>query len=256
VEAWRAKLAEGETDAAWDLFMDRYRRLIMATIRRTLGNHEELLDAFAEVCEQLAMSDLERLRSHPGDSEKSRFTTWLVAVVHNQTVDWVRRREGRPRLTPPAGLSPLQQQIFDQLLVRRRTHAEAYEIVSARAVPALSFGSFLREVADMYRTVERTRSRGVLHYLTGPASVADATPGPERTYQTRELGVRLEEALRVLRPDERLAIQLFVVDELPAAEVARLVGWPDSKSVYNRVYRALDRLRHHLERQGIGPAEL
>jgi DNA-directed RNA polymerase specialized sigma24 family protein len=51
-------------------------------------------------------------------------------------------------------------------------------------------------------------------------------------------------------------VRLFVVEEPPAAEVARIVGWPRAKTVYNRVYRALAAMRVHFERSGIGPGDL
>jgi DNA-directed RNA polymerase specialized sigma24 family protein len=63
-------------------------------------------------------------------------------------------------------------------------------------------------------------------------------------------------ALQSLSADERLAVQLFVVDELPAVEVARIVGWPNAKAVYNRVYRALAQLRLRLEGEGLGFTDL
>jgi DNA-directed RNA polymerase specialized sigma24 family protein len=62
-------------------------------------------------------------------------------------------------------------------------------------------------------------------------------------------------ALQTLPPDERLAVQLFVVDGIPAASVAKIVGWPNSKTVYNRVSRAVARLRPELERLGIDPED-
>jgi DNA-directed RNA polymerase specialized sigma24 family protein len=43
---------------------------------------------------------------------------------------------------------------------------------------------------------------------------------------------------------------------MAAADVARLVGWPDAKAVYNRVYRALATLRAELGREGIGSGDL
>jgi DNA-directed RNA polymerase specialized sigma24 family protein len=59
-----------------------------------------------------------------------------------------------------------------------------------------------------------------------------------------------------MTPDDRLAIQLFVVDDLPAADVARVLGFPSAKTVYNRVYRALADLRARLERAGISGVDL
>jgi DNA-directed RNA polymerase specialized sigma24 family protein len=54
----------------------------------------------------------------------------------------------------------------------------------------------------------------------------------------------------------RLAVTLYVVEGVAAAEVARVVGWPDAKAVYNRVSRALARLRSGFEQEGLGPPDL
>jgi DNA-directed RNA polymerase specialized sigma24 family protein len=62
--------------------------------------------------------------------------------------------------------------------------------------------------------------------------------------------------LQTLPPDDRLALQLYVVEELPAADVAQRLGWPNAKTVYNRVYRTLSRVRAILERAGLGPGDL
>jgi DNA-directed RNA polymerase specialized sigma24 family protein len=54
----------------------------------------------------------------------------------------------------------------------------------------------------------------------------------------------------------RLAVELFVVERMAAADVARVVGWPNAKAVYNRVYRVLMALRAELHKEGIGPGDL
>jgi len=51
--------------------------------------------------------------------------------------------------------------------------------------------------------------------------------------------------------EDRAAVELFVMEELPAADVARIVGLPNAKAVYNRVYRALAVLRSRLEAAGV-----
>ena len=63
---------------------------------------------------------------------------------------------------------------------------------------------------------------------------------------------RIAEELALLDPDERRSIQLYLLDELSANEVAGVLGWPNAKSVYNCVYRALSTLRGRFERAGIG----
>jgi DNA-directed RNA polymerase specialized sigma24 family protein len=79
--------------------------------------------------------------------------------------------------------------------------------------------------------------------------------GGEDALHSAETGTQLAAALKTLQPDERLAIQLFVIDELPAERVARVVGWPNAKAVYNRVYRALATVRKDLEGQGFKPSD-
>jgi RNA polymerase sigma factor (sigma-70 family) len=251
VESWRAKLSAGNTEGAWDEFITGYRRLILATIRRTLGDDDDVVDVFAEVCANLSANGLARLQRHD-ESAGARFSTWLVAVVHHQTIDWVRQREGRHRVRPPAGLSSLQQQIFQHVFDERRSHVEAYELIRQDASSDMTFAAFIREVTNTYRVVERVRGKAAMHYFAGPPIISqqiDETP--EDAAIAAESQRQLMTALEILAPDEQLAVQLFVVDELSADRVARIVGWPNAKAVYNRVYRALAELRKELERRGV-----
>jgi RNA polymerase sigma factor (sigma-70 family) len=251
VESWRAKLSAGNTEGAWDEFITRYRRLILATIRRSLGDDDDVADVFADVCANLSDHNLARLQRH-AESGRARFSTWLVAVVHHQTIDWLRHREGRHRVRAPAGLSPLQQQIFQYVFDERRSHVEAYELIRQGATAEMPFATFVKEVTNTYRAVERVRGKAAMHYFAGPPIVSrqiDETP--EDAAIAAESQSQLMTALDILAPDERLAVQLFVVEEISADRVARVVGWPNSKAVYNRVYRALAALRKELQRRGV-----
>jgi RNA polymerase sigma factor (sigma-70 family) len=241
-------------DWAWDLFIGRYRRLVLATIRRTVGDDEWAMDAFADVCARLAADRLARLRQYERRSApRARFSTWLVAVVHNLTVDWLRERNGRRRLTAPAELSELQEQIFRRVFVENLSHAEAYELVSAAGSWRLTFGTFLKELAETYRIVERAPRRSVMRYFPAPYELYDISePTGERRLIDEQTRGQLAEALSALQPEERLGVQLYVIEELPAVDVARAIGWPNAKAVYNRVHRALTRLRAALERGGLG----
>src|SRR5438067_11803590 len=62
MEGWAAELESGKPDAAWDLFLDRYRRLIFAAIRHYAQDYDDVMDVFARVCEALCEGDLRRLR--------------------------------------------------------------------------------------------------------------------------------------------------------------------------------------------------
>jgi RNA polymerase sigma factor (sigma-70 family) len=256
VEPWRAKLAAREFEAAWDLFIDRYRRLILATIRRMV-EEDDVADVFGHVCQALSADRLQLLTRYREDRERrARFSTWLVTVVHNQVVDWLRRRRGRRRVRAPRALSTLQEQIFTCVFVERRSHAETYEAVRAAMPADFSFPDYLKELAETYRVVERARPRGVMHYFSAVPALERVEANADDVVGAAEIRRRLAPALDTLAAEERVALQLYVVQGTPAADVARILGWPNAKAVYNRVYRALQSVRAVLERDGIGPADL
>ena len=253
MELWRVRLASGDTAGACELFIKRYRGLILAVIRRTLDDDDDVSDVFAEVCGDFCADDLARLARHT-DSGKARFSTWLVTVVHHRTIDWVRHRDGRRRVTMPAELSTIQQQIFDRIVRERRSHVEAYELIMQQSVQVLSFAAFMREVTATFGNLERLSGKTVAHFFPGPpVPIEQSEPPPYDAFVASESAVKLQAALETLPRDERLAIQLFIVDELPAASVARTVGWPNAKAVYNRVHRALAVLRREAQRLGLEP---
>ncbi|HEV7704627.1 MAG TPA: sigma-70 family RNA polymerase sigma factor [Gemmatimonadaceae bacterium] len=244
MEPWRARLEAGDTEAAWTLFLARYHRLIGATIARCTPSAEDARDAFAEICDRLSADDLARLRRfHAAPAHGAKFSTWLVVVVRNLAIDCRRAREGRPRSTPPPGLSSLRERIYQLVLVEHRSHVEAYETLRSRGECELSYRDFTREVASTFRSVD-ARRWSHLALLHGDAD----TPVEEIATHTGDLehadqASRLAKALATLTPEERAAIQLFVVEDRSAAEVARAVGWTGPKTVYNRVHRALAALR-------------
>ena len=50
MDAWVVELQRGRSDAAWDLLLDRYRRLIFAAIRHYAQDYDDVMDVFARVC--------------------------------------------------------------------------------------------------------------------------------------------------------------------------------------------------------------
>ena len=256
MEPWLAKFDAGDSQAAWDLFADRYRRLMLATIRRLVPDRDDVMDVFSTVCQALSTNDFARLKRYSERSARpATVATWLVTVVRNLTVDWLRQRDGRRRLTVPAALSPLQQEIYAAVCIGGHSHVEAYELIRTRSGSPMSFHEFLQEVRALARAAPCPQSAPVRRAVADPPAIEMALPALDPA-ETEEAARRLAEALALQPADVRLAVELFVVDRLSAAEVARVVGWPGPKTVYNRVYRALATLRTRLERQGIGPGDL
>ena len=256
MEPWRSKLAEGDSQAAWDLFVAQYRALMLATIRRLVVDRDDVMDVFAMVCEQLTANDFSRLRRYSAEDVRSaRFSTWLVAVVRNLTIDWLRQRDGRRRLVPPTNLTEPQREIFRTICIEGRSHAEAYELLRDARGERMSFPAFLREVTAVHQIAPCPgRSRPVV-VASDPASLGAAATEHDPA-QTADLAHRIRSALDVVSPEVRLAVELTIVDRMAAADVAKLLGWPNAKSVHNRVYRALAAVRTELERQGIGRGDL
>ena len=250
LEAWVVELQRGTSDAAWDQFLDRYRRLIFAAIRHYAQDYDDVMDVFACVCEALRAGDLKRLRCYVEQpTHRARFSTWLVTVVRNLTVDWFRHRDGRRRLSKVAAeLPPLRRRIFENVFLNKRSHVEAYELMKAGAGLDLSFGQFLGEVSATYRAVADGRRGSILRELVGAVPPIDDSDDENATASERR--EELEEALGSLSAEERVAVELYVVEEMPAEAVAKVVGWPNAKAVYNHVYRALGAMRTRLEQAG------
>jgi RNA polymerase sigma factor (sigma-70 family) len=256
MEPWLVELASGHYQAAWDAFVERYRRLILATIRRLVRDQDDVMDVFAAVCHALYKDDLARLRRYTANpTQRARFSTWLVVVVRNITIDWLRERNGRRQAAAPAALSSLRQDIYRAIFIEGRSHVEAYELIASRTGCTMTFAAFLREVRETYRAAPDWNA-GITRRPPEPAAADEIAALSQDPAETADAARRIGSALESLPPDVRLAVQLFVVERTPAPDVARAVGWPNAKAVYNRVYRALDSLRSALERAGIGRDDL
>ena len=261
MDDWVAELQRDRSDAAWDLFLDRYRRLIFAAIRHYAQDYDDVMDVFARTCEALRADNLRRLRTWVDQPEhRARFSTWLVTVVRHLTVDWFRHRDGRRRLSVVAeGLPPLRRRIFALVFLDQRSHIEAYEVIHAAEAPALSFREFLSELRATYQAVSTGRRGQVLRDLAHISETIENLPaeptGPSAT-DAAEQSQLMERALEVLAPDDRLIVELYVLEALPAEAVAKIAGLANAKAVYNRAYRALAVLREHLERAGVRREDL
>lgn len=261
MDDWVAELQQGRFDAAWDLFLDRYRRLIFAAIRHYAQDYDDVMDIFARACDALREDGLRRLRSYTEQTDHTaRFSTWLVTVVRHLAVDWFRHRDGRRRLSAVAeGLPPLRRSIFEHVFLNQRSHVEAYELIRSSQAPTLSFREFLAELRATYGAVTEGRRGQVLRELSPPANPRETTsvePAGLSATDAAEQGQVMERALSVLAPEDRLIVELYVLEELPAETVAKVLGLANAKAVYNRAYRALAVVREQLERAGVRREDL
>ena len=87
---------EIEQRTAWTLFLDAYSRLILHVARSVARDHDDVMDAYAYVLQELQANQFARLRPFsPGG--RCKFSTWLVVVTRRLCVDYHRIRYGRAR---------------------------------------------------------------------------------------------------------------------------------------------------------------
>ena len=257
MDDWVEELRSGSCETAWDLFLARYRRVIFAAIYHYARDPDDAMDVFAYVTDALRCDDLRRLRTYVEQpSHRARTSTWLVAVVHHLTIDWFRHRDGRRRLSTIAeSLAPLRRRIFEEVYFERRSHVEAYELIRTSIAPELTFAQFLVELRATHQVLSAGRHGRVVRAMAARSYDAPAIQAP-RSGETAEQRAILADAVDSLDTADRRIVDLYVVDERPAVSVASMLGLPNAKAVYNRVYRALGALRERLEQSGIRRGDL
>jgi DNA-directed RNA polymerase specialized sigma24 family protein len=139
------------------------------------------------------------------------------------------------------------------MFVEQRPYVEAYELLRTRDGETLRFGEFLQALRSTYDAMTSGPDRRVVSELAPPippttASLDSWSDDPAVRAEQRSM---LKAALASLAEDDRLAVQLYIVDEMPADQVARALGYANAKTVYNRVYRALAAIRARLAQAGM-----
>ena len=256
MNTWQELLGRGELDGAWAAVARDHDRLIRSVIRRLVDDPDLVEELYGVVVAALTFDQFARLRRYSReDPSGASMSTWLVVVVRRLVIDWLRREDGRARQTVPTDLDGWRRAMYVARCLERLAASDTYESVRSDSAAPSTFPAFLRELRALARTHPcpevRPPRRAALLPLSDDLTVMAVDPA-EVVEQSRQL----ESLLGAEAPDIRLAIQLFVVEEVEAAEVARLVGWPNAKAVYNRVGRALARMRAALARAGVVPGDI
>lgn len=119
-----------ERERAWSSFLDAYSRLFLHVARAVARDHDDAMDAYTHVLEQLRSDDCARLRAYAADG-RTKFSTWLVVVTRRLCLDHHRLRYGRARESQSDSAS--REQAF-----RRRLQDLAGEPIENTEVPAAS----------------------------------------------------------------------------------------------------------------------
>jgi len=114
-----------QIEAAWRGFVADHTRLLLHVARSIFKTHDEMMDAYAYILEQMRANDYRRLREFAADP-RSRISTWLVVVSRRLCLDFYRHRYGRDHV----GASR------DQRAMRRRLQDLVSEDLEVHELPA------------------------------------------------------------------------------------------------------------------------
>lgn len=199
-------------DAAWSDFVAVYSRLLLHVARAVTSDRDAAMDAYAHVLERLHEHDFRRLRTYVADG-RSKFTTWLVAVVRRLCYDWHRQRFGRDRA--------------------ESTDSAKVALERRRRLTTLMSEAGLDTAADLVD------------------ASTEENAGPEGSLRALELSGALEEVLATLPPADQVLLRLRFDDDFSAQQIARMLHFPTPFHVYRRINAVLATLREALRARGI-----
>jgi RNA polymerase sigma factor (sigma-70 family) len=87
-----------DVDVEWRAFVAEHTRLLLHVARSLSATHDDAMDAYTFVLEQLRENECRRLREYAVDP-RCKLTTWLVVVARRLCLDLYRQRYGRRRGT-------------------------------------------------------------------------------------------------------------------------------------------------------------
>ncbi len=268
-----------DPEKAWKLFVDAHTDLIVAILANYLPDPDLKMDAYVFVMEGFRADNFRRFekyreRARTGDAP---FIAWLKFVTRNLALDFLRHHKGRRSLPKVVEeMNAAGQTLFRCLYWSRMSYAEACEEMRARHDSAIGVGEIARRAhalaaarADSGHPRGWGAPRGAVHHVSfddpnAPFALeADATEGaaaagftapesPDAAHDRDLAQKETERLLSILSEDERLLLKLRYEDRLSAEEVARIVGAPTAKAVYNRIARIVERLRAHAADRKVG----
>ncbi|MEM9655659.1 MAG: sigma-70 family RNA polymerase sigma factor [Actinomycetota bacterium] len=218
--------------------------------RRSGFKPQDIDDFVSSVTLKLIEDEYRVLRQHRGES---RFTTYLVAVVHNYCRDYRDHLWGRFRPSAAAKRLGTPALVLERLLVRddldlndaieiARTHYELNESEEA-----------LRQLAA--QLPPRSRRRFVGEDSLTQLSVAADDPSSrmehiERRDTAREVEAVLSEALNALDAQDLLILKMHLGEGATLAAIAQILNLKQ-RQLYSRKDRCLQQLRRYLISRGL-----
>lgn len=257
-----ARLGDEADAQAWPDFLDAYAPLLLQAARGAVRDEEDAREAFVFVCERLVEQRHARLR-HFDPQGSATFSTWLRIVAADLSLDWRRRRYGRPRLFQALRtLPPLHQAFFKARYAHGLTAGEAHGLLATGCEPVSAAELHAAEAEVERRLTWRHRlAIATRPAIATPESVeALADKGqefpdidgqrPDAEFLSRRRAAEVRRAIGRLPPADRLLVRLRFEQELTLREVARAAGLKDAQAADRHLRSILARLRVALEPTG------
>ena len=252
-------LFENDPETAWDLFIERYSDLMLATLHHLGFDHDGVMDRFVYLCEKLTEHRFRRLRTIRFAGQRGELVPWLRTVVKHLSVSWAWSVDGRRRLFKSiSDLPDRHQRIFELYFWRGLPPSQVREQLCVEEHGSIDLLTVFAALEDIFNNLSahqtwRLMSQLIRHREAVP--IANEDPPTRRAFEPRDAGAdpehallrrerqrSLEAALERLEPRQRLILKLRYDDALPLAEVATIIGVSQS-AVKVSVRQSLDRLR-------------
>ena len=101
-----ARVLVDEDQHAFSELVRRHQSAVRGLLRQLTRTDAALADDLAQ---EAFLKAYKHIRSFRGEA---KFSTWLVAVIRNLVIDWIRARDGRTRDTEPEDLSSTAQRVY------------------------------------------------------------------------------------------------------------------------------------------------
>ncbi len=134
------------------------------------------MELYVLVCERLAEDDCARIRRF--DPAKGAIASWLLVMVRNVMVDWVRSRAGRRRLFKSIQALPrLEQRVFELFYWENAMPGEMVDRLAGEDFGSPPLSAVLESLERVQQALTE-RQRGELLAMTsrGAAAVSFDTP--------------------------------------------------------------------------------
>ena len=136
------------------------------------------------------------------------------------------------------------------VVVVRRLCLDHHRVRYGRARNSSGRDQLREERASRRRLVDLVANHADTALLAAPSHGA-----PDEVLARSERARALSETVEGLQPRDRLLLRLRFAEDLPAREIARLMGFPTLFHVYRRLNTVLEGLREALQALGVQDAE-